>query len=284
MARGSQRHQHKSGPSAKNKRDDKASNPYPSGRKIVETVAIVIAFAGLVFSAYSFAHNFWVRSALISLGLLCLLAIYLIWSNRISVICCSLAAVGLIAATAFFFRAAQPDDVGARVSTPEVAQRESDPAPSKPPPSTDVNSTRPSKHEPPQSDTKPLRKLDNNTDDTITGNRLTDFQVTRDSGFLLEIEVWYVYDGSLGSDFEKDPITVYAVPIRTDGTPIWGNILATANVVVVGHKAIAQLTIDLANPKPPQAPTTTSEIQICLSHYAKGAFYCKRFRYRKVWG
>ena len=67
------RHQQDAKPVPDHERHSDSGDPNPRGRKFNETIAFVLGFAGLAFSAYAFTHNFWVRLILAGLGLLCLL-------------------------------------------------------------------------------------------------------------------------------------------------------------------------------------------------------------------
>lgn len=129
MKRRYQRHQPDTAPHPKNKGHDQPGNPHPNGRKIVETVAFIVAFAGLVFSAYSWVHNPLVRIVLIVLGLLCLLAIYLVWGTRFSAFCCGLAALLLIATAVFLLRPPETNDQVSKVNTPDVPKELLPPTP-----------------------------------------------------------------------------------------------------------------------------------------------------------
>jgi hypothetical protein len=116
-------------------------------------------------------------------------------------------------------------------------------------------------------------------------NRLTDFRVIKDSKERLELEATYYYGGSLGT-LEAEPVSVVAVPLRNDGTPV-NMRAATAPVVSIRHRTIAELRLDSAgrilNLDPPMTDDETTAIKICLTHPTKGDFYCQTFPYKKVW-
>jgi hypothetical protein len=175
-----------------------------------------------------------------------------------------------------------PDE--AMIDTPKNPQNDATPKPSpriepSPSPLTNISPAPSPTRIPPHSATPSPSPP---PESAVTESKIWGFRVTRDTGIYLEFEVWYYYDGALGSNLENDHVQILAEPVRKDGSVIqrsqgWGQ-----DVAVIGHKVMAPMGIDLTGMLP-NGPQTTTAIRVYFSHWTKGTFYAQTFPYRKVW-
>lgn len=108
-------------------------------------------------------------------------------------------------------------------------------------------------------------------------NSFTDFKVVREGESSIDIEIWYYYTGSAGTDDLEVTVQAY----KSDGTDI-GVFGTVAPIIAVNTKAIATITVRYGASKKKET-VETSEIGLCMTKQSKGPLYCQRFPYKKTW-
>ena len=108
-------------------------------------------------------------------------------------------------------------------------------------------------------------------------NSIVDFRVVRDVGRSVAVEAWYIYSGAVGKDDLY--ITAQAIDANGTGVPVSST---ESPIMAINTKAFAENWIEYQPFKEGDAATST-QIALCMIHRTKGAFYCRRFPYQKVW-
>lgn len=111
---------------------------------------------------------------------------------------------------------------------------------------------------------------------TPQGNYFSDFRVIKDSENLIEIEVWYFYDGFLG----QEKISILIEFLDQHGNRLsYDGFADGEQITVIGHKALANIYFSTTV----KTAQKSVYIQLCMNHMYKGIFHCQKFPYRKTW-